>query len=76
MGLRFLKVIPKTNKILKEDNIIASLALIKIIARCIKENITIIYFVESAIINLNNNLNIINLEPIYILTYPLEKKLI
>lgn len=60
MGLRFLKVIPKTNKILKEDNIIASLALIKIIARCIKENITIIYFVESAIINLNNNLKTYN----------------
>ena len=36
------------------------MALIKIIARCIKENITIIYFVESAIINLNNNLKTYN----------------
>ena len=55
LGLHFLKVVPKSSKILSIESIICSMSIIKIIARCIKERISIIYCDESSIINTNNN---------------------
>lgn len=55
LGLRYLKVVPKNLKILSEESIIYSMALIKIIARCIKNKISIIFCDESSILNVNNN---------------------
>lgn len=55
LGLRYLKVVPKNLKILSEESVIYSMALIKIIARCIKNKISIIFCDESSILNVNNN---------------------
>jgi hypothetical protein len=56
LGLKYLKVKPKTNKILCEENVLRALTLIKIIARCFIQKLSIIYVDESSILNQNNNL--------------------
>ena len=54
--MRYLKVSPKTNKILSDENLLSTMTVLKIISRCIKQKISIIYLDESTIININNNL--------------------
>lgn len=56
LGYRYLKVAPKTNKIISPESIIISMGILKIVSRCIKEKISIIYVDESTILNINNNL--------------------
>ena len=56
LGLKYKKVIPKTSKIFSKENKIHTMALLKIIARCLKQNISIIYVDETHILNINNNL--------------------
>ena len=56
LGMRYLKVSPKTNKILSDENLLSTMTVLKIISRCIKQKISIIYLDESTIININNNL--------------------
>ena len=55
LGLHYLKVVPKSSKILSIESVICSMAIIKIIARCIKQGISIIYCDESSILSTNNN---------------------
>lgn len=55
LGLHYLKVVPKSSKIIAIENIICSMSIVKIIARCIKERISIIYCDESCILSTNNN---------------------
>jgi hypothetical protein len=56
LGLRYLKVAPKSNKILTNENLLTSMAVLKIISRCIYQNISIIYEDETTILNINHNL--------------------
>ena len=56
LGLKYLKIIPKTNKIISEDNALRTMTIIKIISRCLMQNISIIYVDETSIMNINNNL--------------------
>ena len=55
LGLHYLKVVPKSSKILSIESVICSMSIIKIIARCIKQGISIIYCDESSIFSTNNN---------------------
>lgn len=55
LGYKFLKTTIKNINILSQDNIITSLEFLKIIERCIKMNIKLIYLDESSILNTNNN---------------------
>ncbi len=55
LGLKYLKVAPKTNKIISENNALRIMTLIKIISRCLIQKISLIYIDESSIMNINNN---------------------
>lgn len=55
LGFRYLKTTVKTNKLLEEDSIINSYAFVKVIARCLKLKLKILYCDESYIQNNNNN---------------------
>ena len=56
LGMRYLKVSPKTDKILSNENLLSTMAVLKIVSRCINQKISIIYIDESTILNINNNL--------------------
>lgn len=56
LGLKFLKVVPKSNKIISEDNALRIMTILKIISRCLIQKISIIYVDETSIMNINNNL--------------------
>ena len=56
LGLKFLKVIPKSNKIISIDNALRIITILKIITRCLIQKISIIYVDETSIMNINNNL--------------------
>lgn len=55
MGYSYLKSTVKTSKILDKENILISLAFIKIISRCIKLGYKIIYVDECGLMTGNNN---------------------
>lgn len=57
-GYKYLKSTIKTNEILQDSNILISLAFIKIISRCIKFDLNIIYCDESYICSNNNNIKV------------------
>lgn len=56
LGLKYLKAKHKTNKILGEENVLRTMTLLKKIARCFIQKMSIIYVDESSILNQNNNL--------------------
>jgi transposase len=58
LGYRYLKTTIKNNNILTEEHIISSLAFIKIVQRCLKLKIKLIYVDESSILSTNNNYRI------------------
>ena len=56
MGFRYLKSTIKTKIILQKNNILMSLTFLKIISRCIKFNMNILYCDETSIQNQSNNI--------------------
>lgn len=55
LGYRYLKTTIKNKIILSDENIIISLSFIKIIERCLRLKMTIIYVDETSILSMNNN---------------------
>ena len=56
MGFRYLKSTIKTKIIFQKNNILMSLTFLKIISRCIKFNMNILYCDETSIQNQSNNI--------------------
>ena len=58
LGYRYLKSTIKNINILSEENLVASFSFIKIIQRCLKLNIKLIFVDETSILSTNNNYRI------------------